>query len=46
MNNSSDVGFGHWNDERPGAAVNKDSSLNVKHCAASEETVRRLIDAP
>lgn len=46
MNNSSYVGYGYWDDERPGATVKKDSSLNVKHCAEYKETVRRLIDAP
>lgn len=46
MNNSSYVGYGHWDDERPGAAVKKDSSLNVKHCAEYGETATQLIDAP
>lgn len=46
MNNSSYVGYGHWDDERPGAAVKKDSSLNVKHRAEYEETVTQLIDVP
>lgn len=31
MNNSSHVGYGHWNDERFCAAVKEDPSLYVKH---------------